>query len=544
MRQKVPPFLFACLTALFFVCSCKENLPIISSIEPHIGSPGEFLTITGENFGEEQDESSYVTIAGAAPTSSSYISWKNSLIQVRIPEFAEAGLVYIHRGSKKSNPVLFSYRSAMPEPVRGGELGSLPRVQTVEPASAPIGALVTIHGANFGSSRENSGVFFAWNAETRTSSETEEKAPEAVEAFDTEFAYELWSEREIRVRVPDGAVSGNLEIRTPRGNSRPVFFEISGKPGTKIYKDKRSYTFSYSVDVMVERAVLPNGLYLWLPKPVSSASQRNVNALNRSSEPFIENYRGASLYQLMNLNPETKEQITLSYVAEVYAVESRIRYQDLKQDGSSPIKMVYTQSDPLIPQDNPDIAAQAAAIVGRERNPYIKAQKIFQWILKENDLQAEPLSGGALEGLREKSADSYRASLLFCALARAAGVPAIPAAGVLVDRNQRAVRHYWAEFWIDSFGWIPVDPALSAGAAPDGFLLREDHGTFYFGSLDNQRITFSRGQSAISQMDARGRITARSRDYSLQNLWEEATGGLESYSSLWSDVTITGLYVQ
>ncbi|MDR0718348.1 MAG: IPT/TIG domain-containing protein [Treponema sp.] len=532
------------MITLFFVCSCKENLPIISSIEPHIGSPGELLTITGENFGEERDESSYVTIAGAAPTSSSYVSWKNSLIQVRIPEFAEAGLVYIHRGGKKSNPVLFSYRSAMPEPVRGEEFGSLPRIQTVEPASAPIGALVTIHGANFGASRENSGVFFAWNAETRTSSETEAKAPEAVEAFDTEFAYELWSEREIRVRVPDGAVSGNLEVRTPRGNSRPAFFEISGKPGTKIYKDKRSYTFSYSVDVMVERAVRPNGLYLWLPKPVSSASQRNINVLNRSSEPFIENYRGSSLYQLMNLDPGTKEQINLSYVAEVYAVESGIRYQNIRQDGTSPIKMVYTQSAPMIPSDDPDIAAQAGAIVGRERNPYIKAQKIFQWILKEKDLQAAPLPGGALEGLKETGADSYRASLLFCALARAADVPAIPAAGVLVDRNQRAVRHYWAEFWIDSFGWIPVDPALSAGAAPDGFLLREDHGTFYFGSLDNQRITFSRGQSAISQMDARGRITARSRDYSLQNLWEEATGGLESYSSLWSDVTITGLYIQ
>jgi transglutaminase-like putative cysteine protease len=266
--------------------------------------------------------------------------------------------------------------------------------------------------------------------------------------------------------------------------------------------------------------------------------------LNRSSEPFIENYRGASLYQLMNLNPGTKEQINLSYVAEVYAVESGIRYQDIKQDLSSPIQVVYTQSAPLIPSDDPDIAAQAAAIVGRERNPYIKAQKIFQWILKEKDLQAPPLPGGAIEGLKEKSADSYRASLLFCALARAAGVPAIPAAGVLVDRNQRATRHYWAEFWIDSFGWTPVDPALSAGAAPDGFLLREDHEAFYFGSLDNQRITFSRGLSALSQMDARGRITARSRDYSLQNLWEEATGGLESYSSLWSDVTITGLYVQ
>jgi hypothetical protein len=73
--------------------------------------------------------------------------------------------------------------------------------------------------------------------------------------------------------------------------------------------------------------------------------------------------------------------------------------------------------------------------------------------------------------------------------------------------------------------------------------VREDHAAYYFGSLDNQRITFSRGQAALSQMDPRGRVAVRARDYALQNLWEEAVGGLESYSSLWSDVTITGVYV-
>ena len=64
------------------------------------------------------------------------------------------------------------------------------------------------------------------------------------------------------------------------------------------------------------------------------------------------------------------------------------------------------------------------------------------------------------------------------------------------------------------------------------------------GSLENQRIAFSRGERFLNQMTPRGRIKLRSRDYSLQNLWEEAVGGLESYSSNWSDVTITGMYVQ
>jgi hypothetical protein len=91
---------------------------------------------------------------------------------------------------------------------------------------------------------------------------------------------------------------------------------------------------------------------------------------------------------------------------------------------------------------------------------------------------------------------------------------------------------------------VPLDPALGAGAAPPSFTLNSAGANYYFGNLDNQRLTFSRGFTALSQMNPRGRIAVREREYALQNLWEEAVGGLESYSSLWSNVTISGMYVQ
>jgi transglutaminase-like putative cysteine protease len=136
------------------------------------------------------------------------------------------------------------------------------------------------------------------------------------------------------------------------------------------------------------------------------------------------------------------------------------------------------------------------------------------------------------------------AALLFCALSRAAGVPAIPVSGVLMDRDRMGSSHYWAEFWVDGFGWIPVDPALGKGAAPPSFVLRADRANYYFGSLDNQRVSFSRDFTALSQMAPRSRVSTRERDYALQSLWEEAAGGLESYSSFWSDITVNGVYYQ
>jgi transglutaminase-like putative cysteine protease len=536
-----PLFLFLLVVPAFF--SCAKEQPRILSLSPPIGMMGELLVIEGENFGDERGES-YVSIAGITPTGSSYTSWNNSRITVKLPEFGDSGLVRVHVGDQRSNGLLFSNRATMPAPVQGEDFGMGPRIISVSPASGQIGSLVSITGSGFGSSREQSGVFFSWNAESLPGVPAEARSPDAVEVFENDFGYDLWSEREIRVRIPDGAVSGNLDIRTPRGNSPPVFFEVSGKPGTKTFRDKRSYTFSYTVNVQVQRAEIPNTLYLWVPRPAVSASQRNLTLLSRNVAPFVENHRGTNLYQLINLGGESTGEISQNWLAEVYAQETSIRSQNIREETSSPIHTAYTQATALIPADEGSVKSLGAVICGRERNPYLKAKLIYEWLLKEGNIALRPAPPeGVIAALEDHEADPYTGALIFCALARSAGIPAIPVSGVLVARAN-TFKHYWAEFWIDGFGWVPLDPALGAGAAPADFNLREDAAAWYFGNLDNQRIAFSRGQIQLSQMDPRGRTVSRNREYSLQNLWEEAVGGLESYSSLWNDITITGTYAQ
>jgi transglutaminase-like putative cysteine protease len=525
----------------FFFLSCSEKVPRIRYIDPSIGVIGQLLNIYGEGFGQEQAES-YITIAGSSPTSTSYIRWQDDLISLRVPEFGESGLIYVHVGGKRSNGALFSNRAAIPRSVQGGESGLAPRIVSLSPEPASAGSLLNIQGSGFGNSRERSGIFFSWTAESSPSAPAETQKNEAIEVSESEGGYEYWSEREIRVRVPDGAVSGNLELRSPRGNSRPMFLEIARGPGTKTFRDKRSYTISYTVDVSVQEASGPNSLYLWIPQPVSSASQRNVSLLNRNREPFVENYRGTSLFQLQDQLSGKTVSITQSYQVEVFAQETVVNAQQIRQENNTSPR--YSMPSPLIPSDDEQIKKTADSIVERERNPYIKARRIYEWMLREIRILNGSRNGGALEALQTKTADAYQASLLFCALARAADIPAIPDAGVLILRNRGTQRHYWAEFWIDGFGWAPVDPALGAGAAPSAFTLRENSASWYFGSLDNMRICFSRDQTILSPMDPRGRSAVRNRDYAIQNLWEEASGGLESYSSLWGDITITGVYVQ
>jgi transglutaminase-like putative cysteine protease len=544
----------AVLTALFsflLLFSCDSKVPVISSIDPKIGRMGDVITIAGKNFGESREES-HVTVAGISPTNSSYYLWEDDRIMVRIPEFGESGLLYVHTNGGKSNGVLFSNSASVPKPVNGEELGLNPKILSINPQTGVPGTVITIAGSNFGVSQEgsltstlnDSGVFFSWDYKSPSINPYIVREPEYIEVSETEFGYISWNTREIQIRVPDGAVSGNIEVRTPHGRSRPVSFEMSGKSGVKNFTDKRSYTVNYSVDIVVLEATRPNTLYLWIPMPVNSPSQRNVTLVSRNTEPYLENYKGVSLYRLENLGTGARHLVNLSFNIDVYSIETEINSQSVKQD-KTPLFAAYTKESALIQAAIPQIRTTVNTVTGREQNPYIKARLLYNWIIENIRITEIPLlnPGNIAAAIEEKRADSYTAALLYTAMARAASIPCIPVAGVLIDRYGQTTRHYWAEFWLDDFGWIPVDPAMGAGAISTA-QVSENAANYYFGNLDNQRIIFSRGENVLSQMESHGRIVSHTQSYSLQNLWEEASGGLESYTSLWGDITISGIYVQ
>ena len=560
--------LTACCFGLSFLISCESEIPVISSINPKIGRMGEVISLTGKHFGELGDDS-YVTIAGVSPTNSSYQVWQDELIMVRVPELGESGLVYVHTGGKKSNGVLFSNSAYVPKPAEGEEFGLEPRIVSISPQSGAPGTLLTITGNNFGVSRSNSGVFFSWDYDSGSFSPFIIREPEFIEVAEIELGYEYWSQREIRVRLPDGAVSGNIEIRTSHGKSRPYFFDVTGRSGTKVLKDKRIYTINYSVDIRVIEATRPNTLYLWIPKPVISPSQRNITLISRTAEPLLENHRGVSLYKMDNMIAGANQSINISFAVEVYSLETNVQPQSIRQS-ATPLSAMYTQNTALIPSGDAKIRTAVNSIIGREQNPYLKARTIYNWIITNMQITGpsaqspnQGFSGDLFTALETREADAYTAALLFTAMSRAAGVPCVPVAGVLIDQNRQTIRHYWAELWIDGFGWLPADPAMGAGAIPlhgnktetDEYINKGennnlnnektfDYANYYFGNLDNQRIAFSRGDLVLAQMESRGRIVSHSQSYSLQNIWEEAAGGLESYSSLWGDITISGIYIQ
>ncbi len=117
----------------------------------------------------------------------------------------------------------------------------------------------------------------------------------------------------------------------------------------------------------------------------------------------------------------------------------------------------YLQPDLLIQSRDPRIEAQARQIVGRRRDDARKVQLLNDWVFENIEKSITVSVPSAVEVLATRRGDCNEHTVLFVALARAAGIPARTVAGlVYVDGN--FYYHAWPEVYLN--GWVAVDPTL------------------------------------------------------------------------------------
>ncbi|MCH7875542.1 MAG: transglutaminase domain-containing protein [Gemmatimonadetes bacterium] len=114
-------------------------------------------------------------------------------------------------------------------------------------------------------------------------------------------------------------------------------------------------------------------------------------------------------------------------------------------------------SEPLIQSTDLRIRAQARQIVGRERRPERAARRLLDWVYQNLDKQVSVSVPSAVAVFETRRGDCNEHTVLFVALARAVGLPARTAAG-LVYLDGRFYYHAWPEVYLD--GWVPVDPTF------------------------------------------------------------------------------------
>ena len=128
-------------------------------------------------------------------------------------------------------------------------------------------------------------------------------------------------------------------------------------------------------------------------------------------------------------------------------------------DRSSYLYMKHTKPEKLIESDREEIVSTAQNIVGNETNPHKKVLKIYDFVTEYMHYMAQDEEMGALWALENKTGDCSEYSYLLVALCRATEIPARIQAGFAFHSFSENTEdgHMWAEYYLEDYGWIPVD---------------------------------------------------------------------------------------
>jgi transglutaminase-like putative cysteine protease len=145
----------------------------------------------------------------------------------------------------------------------------------------------------------------------------------------------------------------------------------------------------------------------------------------------------------------------------------------------------YVAPEPLIESDDPDIKAEAELAVAGVTGTRARAERLTRYV--NGLLEKKPTVSipSAREVLRTKVGDCNEHTALYVAMARALGIPARIAVGLVFVRGA-FYYHAWPEVYIDEGSgrglWLPVDPTLNEFPA-DATHLRVARG-----GLDKQTV--------------------------------------------------------
>lgn len=123
---------------------------------------------------------------------------------------------------------------------------------------------------------------------------------------------------------------------------------------------------------------------------------------------------------------------------------------------------------PLIQTDDPAILEIAGRIAGGETDPTAVARRLNAWVYDALDKDITLSVPSAVQVLEARQGDCNEHTVLYVALARALGLPARTAVG-LVHLRGHFYYHAWPEVWLDG-RWVAVDPTLGQFPADAGHL--------------------------------------------------------------------------
>lgn len=187
---------------------------------------------------------------------------------------------------------------------------------------------------------------------------------------------------------------------------------------------------------------------------------------------------------------------------------------------------LYTGSESYIDSDSPIIIEVVTEVIGSESNPYLIAEKLYDYIADNLDYDYELAEDNnrqsfkASEILERGKGTCMDYSIVYAAVCRAAGIPAKYVSGVPItvavsaDNQEIFNGHAWNEIKLPEYGWIPLDITWESGFLTHNYCLNlktheglgYDYFSFYYhtsgdGSDPEIIVDYSYSIDGIDQSD-------------------------------------------
>lgn len=268
------------------------------------------------------------------------------------------------------------------------------------------------------------------------------------------------------------------------------------------FSEERGAVRSFEFTSLTKIPALPEGTKrsrIWIPIPQSDAYQEISDlkiaspfpyALHQDSEygnryvylevPAGEPVRAAEVNIRFHV-VRHEHQVALG--ARTIAAKAAIDSRDLRR---------FLQPDRRVPVQGMigELSAQETRSI---QEPVAKARAVYNYVIATMRYDKSGTgwgNGDAVWACTAKRGNCTDFHSLFIGMARAAGIPARFEIGFSLPENEHAGTisgyHCWAQFYVEPYGWIPVD-ASEAWKHPE-------KKNYFFGAHDANRVQFSVGR--------------------------------------------------
>ncbi len=266
-----------------------------------------------------------------------------------------------------------------------------------------------------------------------------------------------------------------------RSRAQRVVEASSGEPQHVL---PLKYTVRFTLRVK-PREPCSGKLRVWVPIPREDSINREVRILDAEPQPKVvapPDHPQRTVY--FELEDEYSVVLTYEYIS--YGFSVKLDPGKAYVDESSEVFREYTVEKPPHIVFTDYLVSLTKSVVGDEKNPLLKAKKIWEWIttnVRYTYAQDYALYDSISEYVaRNRRGDCGMQAILFITMARIAGIPARWQSGWYMNPVKPGM-HDWAQMHIEPYGWVYVDPSFGNKRRGE-----EWRNTFYFGSIEGYRL--------------------------------------------------------